>query len=148
MGEVKRVGWVERSDTHHCIYRDDGFRRLNPSYELAMTLANIVARMEPTGRANARPMTGSAKSENHATPVPDCASLHPGYSLSTRTRSGSSDLPVGRFVDEAVESFLSDFPKNICCRLTQIKSRTVAIPPHQSNCAGSRPVIGRPQGWR
>ena len=35
---------------------------------LAMTLANIVARMEPTGRANARPMTGSAKSGTHATP--------------------------------------------------------------------------------
>ena len=44
-------------------------------------------------------------------------------------KTGSSDLPVGRFVDEAVESFLSDFPKNTCCRLTQIKSRTVAIPP-------------------
>jgi hypothetical protein len=53
--------------------------------------------------------------------TPDCAepviarrftptrSLHPG--LSTRTRSGSSDLPVGRF---GVESFISDFPKNIC----------------------------------
>src|SRR5260370_42372782 len=25
-------------------------------------------------------MTGSAKSGIHATPVPDCASLHPGYS--------------------------------------------------------------------
>jgi len=25
-----------------------------------------------------------------------------------------ADLPVGRFVDRAVESFLSDFPKNIC----------------------------------
>ena len=24
------------------------------------------------------------------------------------------DLPVGRFVDRVVESFLSDFPKNIC----------------------------------
>ena len=26
----------------------------------------------------------------------------------------SSDLPVGLFVDRAVESFISDFPKNIC----------------------------------
>ena len=24
------------------------------------------------------------------------------------------DLPVGRFVDRVVESFISDFPKNIC----------------------------------
>jgi hypothetical protein len=31
--------------------------------------------------------------------------LHPGYSLSTRTRSGFSDLPVGQFVDGAVESY-------------------------------------------
>ena len=45
-----------------------------------MFLRSRVARMEPTGRANARPMTGSAKSGTHATPVPDCASLHPGYS--------------------------------------------------------------------
>jgi hypothetical protein len=38
--------------------------------------------MEPTGRANARPMTGSAKSGaafSVARPIPDCASLHQGY---------------------------------------------------------------------
>jgi len=29
-------------------------------------------------------------------------------------KTGSSDLPVGRFVDRRVESFLSDFPKNTC----------------------------------
>src|SRR5713226_3395246 len=39
------------------------------------------------------------------------------------------DLPVGLFVDRRVESFISDFPKNICCHLTQIKSRTLASHP-------------------
>jgi len=31
----------------------------------------------------------------------------------------------------AVESFISDFPKNICCHLTQIKSRTLVVPAHR-----------------
>jgi hypothetical protein len=35
------------------------------------------------------------------------------------SKTGSSDLPVGRLVDGAVESFFSDFPKNICCHLTK-----------------------------
>src|SRR5467141_5470261 len=39
--------------------------------------------MEPTGRANARPMTGSAKSGNHATPAPDFAALHPGCDIAS-----------------------------------------------------------------
>ena len=30
-----------------------------------------------------------------------------------------TDLPVGLFVDRRVESFFSDFPKNICCHLTK-----------------------------
>jgi len=34
---------------------------------------------EPTGRANARPMTGSAKSGTSETPVPDFAALILGY---------------------------------------------------------------------
>jgi len=62
------------------------------------------ARMEPTGRANARPMTGSAKSGNHATSAPDCASLHPGYS---RVICPSGGLLTG------LSSLISDFPKNI-----------------------------------
>jgi Protein of unknown function (DUF2927) len=37
--------------------------------------------MEPTGRANARPMTGSAKSGVARRLFPDYASLHPGYEL-------------------------------------------------------------------
>src|SRR5882762_5367568 len=56
-----------------------------------------VARMEPTGRANARPMINSAKSGTHATPPPDCAWLHPGYS---------------RLICP-LSSLISDFPKNI-----------------------------------
>src|SRR6266436_7891748 len=79
---------------------------------LAMTLANIVARMEPTGRANARPMTGSAKSGTHATPAPDCASLHPGY--------GRRDLPVGLFLDRRVKLFFGFSERYFCSQLPQI----------------------------
>jgi len=60
--------------------------------------------MEPTGRANARPMTGSAKSGTHAPPAPDFASLHPGYSRVI--------CPSGRLLT-GVSSLISDFPKNI-----------------------------------
>src|SRR4051794_16405569 len=42
--------------------------------------------MEPTGRANARPMTGSAQSGASAKQrFPGCAALHPGYKK-TRTQ--------------------------------------------------------------
>src|SRR5216683_1464906 len=78
---------------------------------LSMTLANIVARMERS----------EIRESRDAGPGLRCAPS----GLQRR------DLPVGRFVDGAVESFISDFPKNICCHLTQIRSRTVAIPPHQ-----------------
>src|SRR5260370_12681809 len=40
----------------------------------------------------------------------------------------SGDLPVGRFVDRAVESLLQ---KYFCFRTPQITSRTLAIPPHK-----------------
>jgi hypothetical protein len=40
----------------------------------------------------------------------------------------SSDLPVGRFVDRGVESPLQ---KDFCFHAPQIKSRTLAIPPHK-----------------
>jgi hypothetical protein len=33
-----------------------------------------------------------------------------------RRKTGSSDLPVGRLVDRGVESFISDFPKNVASR--------------------------------
>src|SRR5216683_1666927 len=49
-------------------------------------------------------MTGSAKSGTHATPAPDCASLHPGYS---RVICPSGCLSRG------LSSLISDFPKNI-----------------------------------
>ena len=51
--------------------------------------------MEPTGRANARPMTGAAKSGTAlsvAGPPPDCAALHPGYGLRAIIASASSPL--------------------------------------------------------
>ena len=40
------------------------------------------------------------------------AGLNPSYEL--------GDLPVGWFLDRAVESFFSDFPKNICSHLGRI----------------------------
>jgi hypothetical protein len=49
--------------------------------------------MEPTGRANARPMTGSAQSGigSHADEaIPDYASIHPGY----RTGQGKSPAEI------------------------------------------------------
>src|SRR3979490_369275 len=49
-------------------------------------------------------MTGSAKSGTHATPAPDCASLHPGYSRVIRPSGG---LLAG------LSRLISDFPKNI-----------------------------------
>ena len=52
------------------------------------------------------------------------------------------DLPVGLFVDRRVESFFSDFPKNICCHLTQIRSRTFASRPTEG-----RIRIVRDAGW-
>src|SRR5882757_1690043 len=73
-----------------------------------------VARMEPTGRANARPMINSAKSGTHATPPPDCAWLHPGYS---------------RLICP-LSSLISDFPKNISVpTYPQITSTTLASHP-------------------
>jgi hypothetical protein len=54
----------------------------------------------------------------------------------------TGDLPVGRFADRAVESFVSDFPKNICCHLTQINSRTLASHPTEG-----RIRIVRDAGW-
>ncbi len=51
---------------------------------------SIVARMEPTGRANARPMINSAKSGAVSEiAIPDCAALHPGYEQRV---DGRSDL--------------------------------------------------------
>jgi len=67
----------------------------------SMTLANIVARMERSEIRDSRD-TG---------PGLRCA---PSGSTAADNKTGSSDLPVGRFVDRAVESFISDFPKNIC----------------------------------
>jgi hypothetical protein len=61
-----------------------------------------------------------------ATPGARCTG--PGHERNLLSPS-CGDLPVGRFVGRAVESFFSDFPKNICCHLTQIKSTTLASHP-------------------
>jgi hypothetical protein len=51
----------------------------------------------------------------HFVEVMGFAGLNPSCGLTT----SSSDLPVGLFVDRRVESFFSEFPKNICCHLTK-----------------------------
>ena len=43
----------------------------------------------------------------------------------------TGDLPVGQFVDGSVKSIFSDFPKNTSSHLTQIRSRTLAVPAHR-----------------
>src|SRR6266852_4041143 len=99
-------------DTHQLHFmKMMGFAGAQPILRLWRTSRNIVARME--------------RSE-----IRDSRDTGPGWRFAP---SGLQrrDLPVGRFVDRAVESFISDFPKNICCHLTQIRSRTLAIPPHQ-----------------
>jgi hypothetical protein len=52
-----------------------------------------VARVKPTGRANARPMTGSAKPgiPSDGARIPDWAALHPGY------EPANSPLPENYF---------------------------------------------------
>jgi len=53
--------------------------------------------MEPTGRANARPMTGSAqiRGSRPVARVPDFASLHPGYRLACRRRRSALRIDAG-----------------------------------------------------
>jgi hypothetical protein len=46
-------------------------------------------------------------------------------------KTGSSDLPVGLFVDRAVESYFWFSEKYFCSHLPQIKSRILVIPPHK-----------------
>ena len=52
------------------------------------------------------------------------------------------DLPVGLFVDRRVESFFSDFPKNICCHLTKSHLELFASRPTEG-----RIRIVRDAGW-
>jgi hypothetical protein len=56
---------------------------------------NSVARMEPTGRANARPMINSAqsgKSRSVRQSSPDSASLHPGYEVDWMASPGPAAI--------------------------------------------------------
>src|SRR3984893_3577116 len=56
---------------------------------------SAVARMEPTGRANARPMTGSAQSGAGSSveiTFPDFALLHPGYRLEWRAYAATDNF--------------------------------------------------------
>jgi hypothetical protein len=52
------------------------------------------------------------------------------------------DLPVGRFVDRAVESFFGFSERYFCSHLTQITSRTFRIPPHQRGVSRSSRTRG------
>jgi len=46
-------------------------------------------------------------------------------------KTGSGDLPVGLFVDRAVESYFGFSEKYFCSHSPQITSRTFRIPPHK-----------------
>src|ERR1700682_3953571 len=52
------------------------------------------------------------------------------------------DLPVGRFVDGAVESYFGFPEKYFCSHSPQITSRTLAIPPHQRGVSRSSRTRG------
>src|SRR5882757_8861854 len=58
---------------------------------------HIVARMEPTGRANARPIINSAKSGNHAAPAPDCAEpvIERRFAPTRSALTSFRDAPLG-----------------------------------------------------
>src|SRR5712664_407485 len=73
-----------------------------------------------------------------AFPSEQCRCAHAGYRYEDRFRYGppviagparSLDLPVGRFVDRAVESYFWCSEKYFCSHLPQINSRTVAVSP-------------------
>src|SRR5216683_1794522 len=111
-------------DTHQLHFmKMMGFAGAQPILRLWRTSRNIVARMERSEIRDSRDTGPGLRGACHRAAL-RADPLAPS-GLQRR------DLPVGRFVDRAVESFISDFPKNICCHLTQIRSRTVAIPPHQ-----------------
>jgi hypothetical protein len=63
---------------------------------------------------------------------------HEGYS---RLRTWG-DLPVGRFVDRAVESYFWFSEKYFCSHSPQIRSRTFRIPPHQRGVSRSSRTRG------
>ena len=71
---------------------------------IKMTLPNIVARMQPTGRANARPMINSAKSGNERDACPGFRFAASGLQPLT-ARPAQVICPLS--------SLISDFPKNI-----------------------------------
>src|SRR6266853_6997528 len=94
-----------------------------------MTLANIVARMEPTGRREAPP-------DDRLREIRDSRDAGPGFRFAP---SGLQprDLPVGRFVDRRVESYFWFSEKYFCSHLPQIRSRTFRIPSHRGGVSGS-----------
>jgi len=73
---------------------------------LAMTLANIVARMERSEIRDSRDPGPGLRGACHR------AALRADPLASSGLQP--LDLPVRRLVDRVVESFLSDFPKNTC----------------------------------
>ncbi|GEC55916.1 hypothetical protein BEL01nite_49590 [Bradyrhizobium elkanii] len=89
-----------------------GYKSANPPAQLCgpraasplfLPRANekLVARMEPTGRANARPMTGSAESgtaEAMDELAPDFAALHPGYATSRLAQEKSPGGMAGAWI--------------------------------------------------
>src|SRR6266852_2768510 len=57
-------------------------------------------------------------------------------------KTGSSDLPVGLFVDRRVESYFCFSEKYFCSHSPQIRSRTFRIPPHQRGVSRSSRTRG------
>src|SRR6266576_3920690 len=55
----------------------------------------------------------------------------PSGSTAPGNKTGLSDLPVGRFLERAVESYFWFSEKYFCSQLPQITSTTLAIPSHR-----------------
>src|SRR6266850_1791188 len=109
----QRVGWVERSDTHQLhLMEMMGFAgSTHPTYcnDIGEHRSPDGAQRNP-GLTRRRPRITRSLSSGGASRRP-VGSIR---ATAADNKTGSSDLPVGRFVDRAVESFISDFPKNIC----------------------------------
>ena len=98
-GWAKRVGWMERlvRRSPDGAQRNPGPRRVIPGFRCAPSgLRHYVLNLDWSFAASVYAKTDGVDN-----------------------KTGSSDLPVGRVLDRAVESFISDFPKNICCHLTK-----------------------------
>ncbi|HTF79661.1 MAG TPA: hypothetical protein VK620_36045 [Bradyrhizobium sp.] len=136
---VQRVGWVEQSDTHQL--------HLMQTMGLAGSTylrAPLVPRMLRSAISKRR-MGGAKRYPSIASYEDDgFRRLNPSYVLNLHwsfaalfmrktdgvdNETGSSDLPVGRFVDGGVKLFFGFSEKYFCSHAPQITSRTLASHP-------------------